>query len=202
VGRPGQQDVHLGAFYKEWSHAKLPASFQNLKPVPKKPPIFPGTAIQNDKAEEAKKLVIRFIEAMHDYERQWRPIYPLNELPWDAPFRNNKDQLLQDLEAVVKEMKTFKPKALRERTAIVKQFATDQKSVLRDAFAQLWEITYDPERDQIAEVREVLPTYLIVYMHPVDGVTIRYHLKDVEGNWLIDYKDKTSDHVVFKKIAL
>jgi hypothetical protein len=61
---------------------------------------------------------------------------------------------------------------------------------------------YDPSRDRVAEVRQVTPDYAIVYIHPQDDSSTRYHVRRQNGEWRIDLKDETVDHIRFRKVSV
>lgn len=207
-GRSGQQDQALYCFYKKWSEAKLPATFQRANPALRKP-VFPGRVIRNKAAEQAKTLVEQFIAAMHAYEMKWLAIRPIHELGWRLIIESKSGHRAEGLKTAPRcvpveklELHNYTTKAIQEKHAIFKEFGTDRKRAMADAFVQVFPLAYDPERDRIAEVREIEPEYLIVYLHPVEGVTMRFHLKAEGDRWLIDLKDRTSDHVRFEKRSL
>src|SRR5262249_51769147 len=160
--------------------------------------------IKNETAEQAKSLVERFIEAMHAYEMKWLGIRPIHKLGWRLIIESNSghraegDSTAQRRVPVAKlELHKYTKQAIREKKAIQSQFGTRRKRVMATAFVQVYPLAYDPARDRVAEVRQVSPAYLIVYMDPVDGVTTRYHLRAEGDKWLIDLKDKTTNHVKF-----
>lgn len=206
--RPGQEDQALFRFYKEWSEAKIPSTFQKVKPAARKP-VLPGKVIKNETAKEAKSLVEKFIEAMHAYEMKWLGIRPIHELGWrliiesSSGHRAEGDRTAKRRVPVEKlELHKYTKQGIREKKAIQKKFGTPRKRAMADGFVQVYPLAYDPARDRVAEVRQVAPDYLIVYMQPVEGVTTRYHLKASGSEWRIDLKDKTSDHVKFEKRSI
>jgi hypothetical protein len=97
----------------------------------------------------------------------------------------------------------LKNEAIPERQAIFDQFCTKRKRFFDGLkLCSPARPEYDADRDQIREVREVSSTELIVYIQPWLSVTTRYHLVKEDHRWLIDYRDKTLDHIRFRKYAM
>jgi cell wall assembly regulator SMI1 len=202
-GRPGCHDYALSNFYKEWSLAKLPTSFQNVKPARKARAMFPGVVIHNELAERAKRVVLGFIRALHGFETYWIAHDPCINLSRKAlECGEDRDRFFKCAEEAFKRRKGQQKKAGPQRDAILKRFATPRKRVLGEVLTSLSPMIYEPDRNTVAEVRQAAPDHLVVYMDPVDGFITRYHLKLTGGRWLIDSKDKTTDHVTFKKLSL
>ena len=93
-------------------------------------------------------------------------------------------------------------RAVREYRAILQEHCTNRKRGNDGHFIQVYPPYYDPASDRVAEVRQVSNEKLLVYMEPTSGTTIRYHLSKGNDQWLIDYKDMTTDHITFCKSPL
>lgn len=208
IGRPGQDDQALFRFYKEWSEAKLPAKFQAATAVARRPQ-FPGKVIQGDLERGARSLVESFIAAMNAYENEWLAIRPIHKLGRRLIIESKSGYRIEGAEGVKRmppveklEIHKHTQQAVRQKQDILEKFGTSRKRAMAEAFVQVYPVAYDPERQQIAEVRQVTSDYLIVYLQPIDGITTRYHLQLIDHQWLIDLKDRTGDHIHFERRSL
>lgn len=219
-GRPNHDDQALFRFYEEWSKAKLPATFQNVRPAVRIP-LFPGEIITGPMADEARARVEAFVRAMHGYEMSWLNVRPIHELGYGlvietetgyrtygldmgrggggtaAPVKAPRPAPLAELQ-----MNVHRKDAVRGYRAILKDHCTDRKRSMDGSLVQRYPPHYDHSRDRVANVRRIGTDRLLVYMEPVEGVTTRYHLRQVGGRWLIDFKDETTNHAEFTKKSL
>jgi cell wall assembly regulator SMI1 len=92
--------------------------------------------------------------------------------------------------------------AVRDYRAILQKHCTNRQRANDGQFIQVYPSYYDPARDRVAEVRQVSPEKLVVYMEAINGKTTRYHLLQTGDHWLIDFKDETLDHVAFARKPL
>ena len=92
--------------------------------------------------------------------------------------------------------------AVRDYRAILQEHCTNRPRANDGYFVQAYPPYYDPARDRVAEVRQMSPGKLLVYMEPINGKTVRYHLVLTGDHWLIDFKDETVDHVAFVRTPL
>lgn len=219
-GRRGHNDQALHRFYREWSLAKLPKAFQNQKPAPRVA-VFPGKEITGPLAEEARVVVEGFITAMSDYEQHWLRIRPIHKLGYHLVIEDEDGHRLEPLcmskvklpEALLEtsseaaplsrmQMKVHVKEAVAGYRAILQQFCTPRKRSMDGALVQCFPPKYMKSRERVTQVRQVADDQLLVYTTPVRDSTSRYHLKQVDGRWLIDLRDETEDHAEFVKTSL
>lgn len=78
-GRASNADQSILNFCDEWSKAKLPTEFQEVKAIAGEP-VFPGSVVTGEVARVATALVDGFIRAMHQFEIAWLNVRPINQL--------------------------------------------------------------------------------------------------------------------------
>ncbi len=147
----------------------------------------------------------QFIAEMHHYEKKWLEILPLERFGCPSTwyiFNIYCTELSNEEKEFRRKVRKSRQKGALERGAIVKRFCTDRKRFEDGQFSLMAQPVYDPSRDRVAEVRQVAADYAIVYLHPQGDVTTRYHVRRQAGEWRIDLKDKTSDHVTFRKVSV
>ncbi len=187
-GRPGHDDQAMFRFFKEWSAAKLPAAFQQAKPV-RKPAANPGEIIRDETARRVSQRVMQFVEAMHTYEMKWLEIRPIHKLGYSLIIESEsgyrtQGALIAERYAPLEELEIHKhtKTAIAEKKAILERFSTPRRREMAEGFVQRFPLDYDPQRDQINEVRRIDAEHVIVWMHPVNGRTTRYHLRSDGGD--------------------
>jgi len=259
--RAGNQEQGIWWYYRAWSEAKLPSVFQCAPPAEFAPDI-PGLAIHDDRANECRTLVERFILDMHAYERKWLEIRPIHKLGKSCvsesptghhatgtpgnfnepespmptceeliaamgPIRESIDRavsehgiagimdaggfskfITQHLSAGFREHDErmewgkYRKDGVADWNAIVGRYCTPRKREQRETFVQCYPLRYDPARDQVADVRQVTPEHIVVYLQPDGSRVTRFHLLRHEGRWLIDLKEETTDHIHFRKVSV
>lgn len=202
-GPPGR-DEQFPNFYGAWSHAKLPEQFQRALPA-ERAEVIPGDVVEAQTAAEAAARVEAFVSAMHEYELHWLRVRPIHELGYRLVIESETGHRLEGcggapLEKM--EMKRHIDSAVRGYREILKKHCVDRKRTMDGALVQMFPPHYDPSRGRVAEVRLTSPGQIVVSMEPVDGQTTRFHLKHVDGAWLIDVKDVTMDNVTFTQVSV
>ncbi|MFN3150940.1 SMI1/KNR4 family protein [Bremerella sp.] len=207
-GRVGHDDQAMFNFWELWHQAKLPKELQELTPVDHEVELV-GDVIDGELADQAIGIVASFIAEMHDYEMHWLAIRPIHELGYRRITESDSGYSAYPISGCskvvrVEEMDLHKhnKKAARQKRLIWKKFATPRKRAMADAFVQRYPLDYDPQRDQVAEVRQVQGDYLIVIMKPVDESVARYHLLYIDGQWRIDLRDRSNEGGAFERISL
>ncbi|WP_254512553.1 SMI1/KNR4 family protein [Anatilimnocola floriformis] len=206
-GRPGHDDQAMFRFYREWSQAKLPASFQNVEPVIKLP-AFPGELITGLLADEARQLVADFLREMHECEQFWLEVRPLAELGYAKIIQSPSGHQIEGLptattRASIRELQLQRHRqdGVSSYQQIVKKYATDRRRAKEDCFIQQVPPYYSPAENQLGDVRE-LHGMLYVYAQSNSGVTKRFQLLSINGSWKIDLLEKSADQVQFEKVSL
>ena len=96
----------------------------------------------------------------------------------------------------------YRKEAVAEWNAIVGRYCTPRKREQSETFVQSYPLRYDPSRDCVAEVRQVSPEHLTVYLQPDGSKVTRFHLLRHEGRWLIDLKEETTDCIRYRKVSV
>jgi hypothetical protein len=82
--------------------------------------------------------------------------------------------------------------------AILREHCTDRKRSKDGKLVQVYPPYFDPGRNRIGEVRQVSSDALLVYVQSDGGVTRRYHLRRVHGDWRIDFAGNEGPRPVYE----
>ncbi len=206
--RREHDDQAFYSFYREWSEAKLPASFRAVAAI-KRLPAPLGPVVAGPDADAAATVVAKFVAAMHAYELHWLAERPIHEhgyrylcesasgfSSWGLPEKPDRTPVEQLLSA------ERRSRAAEEWRQIVSRFCTPRPRAMAGAFVQRYPVGYDPERDRIADIRSAGPDQLIVSLQPTEGRVVRFHMTRAADGWRIDRKDRTTDHIRFERVSV